>query len=153
MAENRSGRSTGIGGSLILIIFIILTITIFSVLTLVSSQNEIGSVKKGAQAVTDYYNAEKQAAIKAAEIKTAINGITDSQAITDALAEKGAAVSAAPEGVKITFKIKIDENRSIETVLLAAEGDAKVISQKTVSDRELIIDDDMPIWDGSSPIV
>ena len=48
MATERGRASSGIGGSLILIIFIILTVTIFSVLTLVSAQNEIATVKKTA---------------------------------------------------------------------------------------------------------
>lgn len=153
MAAKRSGRSAGIGGSLILIIFIILTITVFSVLTLVSSQNELGTVKKSAQVSTAYYNAEKEAAIKIGEIKTALSGLTDSQAIAEISAEKGASASVTPEGVNISFKVKIDENRSIETALLAANGSTNVVSQKIVSEKGFIIDDDLPIWDGSSPIV
>lgn len=153
MAEKRSGRSAGIGGSLILIIFIVLTITVFSVLTLVSSQNEIGTVKKTAEIAAAYYNAEKEAALKTAEIKSAVSGIDDSQSIADISLEKGAAASVTPEGVNITFKVKIDDNRSIETVLHAANGDITVFSQKIVSEKEFIIDDDLPIWDGSSPII
>lgn len=153
MAEKRSGRSAGIGGSLILIIFIVLTITVFSVLTLVSSQNEIGTVKKTAEIAAAYYNAEKEAALKTAEIKRAVSGIDDSQSIADISLEKGAAASVTPEGVNITFKVKIDDNRSIETVLHAANGDITVFSQKIVSEKEFIIDDDLPIWDGSSPII
>lgn len=153
MAEKRSGRSAGIGGSLILIIFIVLTITVFSVLTLVSSQNEIGTVKKTAEVATAYYNAEKEAAVKTAEIKNAVSGIDDNQSIADISLEQGASASVTPEGVNITFKVKIDDNRSIETVLYAANGNIDVVSQKIVSDKEFIIDDDLPIWDGSSPII
>lgn len=153
MAEKRGGRSAGIGGSLILIIFIILTITVFSVLTLVSSQNEIGTVKKTAEVASAYYNAEKEAAVKTAEIKSAVSGINDSQSIADISFEKGASASVTPDGVSITFKVKIDDNRSIETVLHAAGGNVGIVAQKIVSDSEFIIDDDLPIWDGSSPII
>lgn len=153
MAEKSGGRSAGIGGSLILIIFIILTITVFSVLTLVSSQNEIGNVRKTSEAATAYYNAEKEAAEKTAEIKGAVSGIDDIQSIADISLEKGAFASVAPDGVNISFKVKIDDNRSIETVLLAESGSINVVSQKIVSDKEFIIDDDLPIWDGSSPII
>lgn len=153
MAEKRGGRSAGIGGSLILIIFIVLTITVFSVLTLVSSQNEIGTVKKTVQVSADYYNAEKETAVKTAEIKSAVSGIDDSQKIADICLEKGASASVTPNGVNITFKVKIDEKRSIETVLYAENGNVAVTSQKIVSESEIIIDDDFPIWDGSSPII
>lgn len=153
MTEKRSGRSAGIGGSLILIIFIVLTITVFSVLTLVSSQNEIGTVRKTAEIATAYYNAEKEAAIKTSEIKNAVSGIDDNQSIADISLEQGASASVTPEGVSITFKVKIDDNRSIETVLHAASGNIDVVSQKIVSDKEFVIDDDLPIWDGSSPII
>lgn len=153
MTAKRSGRSAGIGGSLILIIFIVLTLTVFSVLTLVSSQNEIGTVKRTAQASTAYYNAEKEAAIKTAEIKNAVSGLTDSRAVAEASMEQGASASVSAEGVDITFKVKIDDNRSIETVLLAVNGSVAVISQKIVSEKDFIIDDDLPIWDGVSPLI
>ncbi len=153
MAEKRSGRSAGIGGSLILIIFIVLTITVFSVLTLVSSQTEIGTVRKTAEASANYYNAEKETAIKTAEIKSAVSGIDDNQRISDISLEKGASASVTPTGVNITFKVKIDNKRSIETVLYAENGNVDVTSQKIVSENELIIDDNLPIWDGSSPII
>ena len=108
MAEKRGGRSAGIGGSLILIIFIILTITVFSVLTLVSSQNEIGTVKKTAEVAEAYYKAEKEAALKTAEIKSAVSGVSDNQSIANISLEHDATASVTPEGVNITFKVKID---------------------------------------------
>lgn len=151
MIARRSGRSAGIGGSLILIIFIILTITVFSVLTLVSSQNELGTVKKSAQISSDYYNAEKTAAIKTGIIKAAVSELTELREIATTAEKNGADATVSETEVIIKFKVKIDDNRSIETVLKADGSTVKIISKKTVSDNQIIIDDNMNFWDGVTP--
>lgn len=152
MAVKRHQTSAGIGGALILIIFIILTITSFSVLTLVSAKNEMGSVKKSAEIASDYYNAEKEAAVKLNEIKTAASGITDSEEIARIISEKGANANVTMDGIEASFKVNIDENRFLLTEIKIINGEFKIISQKIASENEIIIDDSFNIWDGISPL-
>ncbi|MCM1299713.1 MAG: hypothetical protein NC228_09145, partial [[Eubacterium] siraeum] len=77
MTLQRNGHSSGIGGSLILVIFIILTITVFSVLTLVSAQNELNTVKKSKAMSEAYYAAEKTAAEKCGQIGSIMSSNDD----------------------------------------------------------------------------
>lgn len=152
MAVKRHQKPAGIGGALILIVFIVLTITSFSILTLVSAKNEMGSVKKSAENAADYYNAEKEAAVKLSEIKTAIENVTDSEEIARIIFEKGANANVAIDGIEVSFKVSIDENRFLLTEININNGKFKITSQKITSENEIIIDDGFNIWNGISPL-
>lgn len=152
MAVKRHQKPAGIGGALILIVFIVLTITSFSILTLVSAKNEMGSVKKSAENAADYYNAEKEAAVKLSEIKTAIENVTDSEEIARIISEKGANANVAIDGIEVSFKVSIDENRFLLTEININNGKFKITSQKITSENEIIIDDGFNIWNGISPL-
>ena len=152
MAEKQNKYSSGIGGSLILIIFIVLTITVFSVLTLVSAENELGTVERSAKVSEDYYAAEKEAALKCGELKNAVSGLTDRQEIITALSLMDAAVSANGDDVTVSFTIEIDSIRKLETVLRPENGTLVLVSQKIIVPEDIIIDEGMDIWDGTFPL-
>lgn len=140
--------SSGIGGSLILIIFIVLTVTVFSVLTLVSAQNELGTVSRSAEISKNYYTAEKQAAEKCGELKKALSGLTENSDIVSAAIELGASASSDENGVTVSFSIDIDENRSLDTALRAERGELNIIFCEIVSkDDGITIDDNIELWE------
>ncbi|MCM1054440.1 MAG: hypothetical protein NC394_02860 [Bacteroides sp.] len=148
MAVRSSRATSGIGGSLILIIFIVLTITVFSVLTLVSAQNEADTVNRSAKTFGDYYTAEKAAAEKCGEIKKATEGLSANADIAAAAVSLGAVASSDEHGVNISFTTDIDDKRALETILRAEAGELKLVSQKTSSKNEGIsIDDSIVLWD------
>jgi len=140
--------SSGIGGSLILIIFIVLTITVFSVLTLVSAQNELGTVNRSAEISKNYYSAEKQAAEKCGELKNALSGLTENADIVTAAVSLGVSASEDETGITMSFSVDIDENRSLDTSLRAEQGDLNIISCEIVSKSEgITIDDSIDLWE------
>ena len=112
----------------------------------------MGSVKKSAENAADYYNAEKEAAVKLSEIKTAIENVTDSEEIARIISEKGANANVAIDGIEVSFKVSIDENRFLLTEININNGKFKITSQKITSENEIIIDDGFNIWDGISPL-
>lgn len=148
MANERGRVSSGIGGSLILIIFIVLTVTVFSVLTLVSARNELGTVNRTAKNSKNYYSAEKLAAEKCGELKNALSGLTENSDIVSAAINSGASASSDENGVTVSFSVDIDEKRSLDTALRAEKGELKIISSKIVSkDDGLVIDDSIELWE------
>ena len=151
MAEKQNKFSSGIGGSLILIIFIVLTITVFSVLTLVSAENELRTMEKAVKSSEDYYAAEKEAALRCGELEKAISGLTEPQEISSALLLAGAAVSSDSEGIKVIFTIEIDHIRRLETVVKPENGTLVIVSQKITIPEEIVIDEGLSIWDGTFP--
>lgn len=151
MAEKQNKYSSGIGGSLILIIFIVLTITVFSVLTLVSAENELRTMERAVKASEDYYAAEKEAALRCGELEMAISGLIEPQEINAALLAAGAAVSSGIEGITVSFTVEIDNIRQLETVVKPENGTLVVISQKITIPEEMIIEEGLDIWDGTFP--
>lgn len=151
MAEKQNKYSSGIGGSLVLIIFIVLTITVFSVLTLVSAENELRTVERAIKASEDYYAAEKQAALKCGELEDAVSGLTGQEEISAALLSAGAAVSADDEGITASFTVEIDNVRRLVTVMRPESGTLVIISQKITVPDDIIIDDGHDVWDGTFP--
>lgn len=150
MAVKRNGHSSGIGGSLILVIFIVLTITVFSVLTLVSAQNELNAVTKSKNMAEAYYIAEKVAAEKCGQINDIMSGNNDfTQKLSDLTAIEANAELIGNDG-NITFAVEIDEIRSLKTVLKSENGNLTIISQQIVS-KDSNVDDGYEVWDGQSP--
>ena len=151
MAEKQNKYSSVIGGSLILIIFIVLTITVFSVLTLVSAENELGTMEKAVKASEDYYAAEKEAALMCAELENAVSGLTEPQEISAVLSLAGAEVSTDDEGITVSFTVDVDGIRRLETVMRPENGALVIISQKITVPESIIIDEGLDIWDGTFP--
>lgn len=152
MTVNKSGHSSGIGGSLILVIFIILTLTVFSVLTLVSAQNELNTVKKTEDMTTAYYTAEKAAAEKCGQINTIMSSNYD---LVKKLSDlEGIDVQADLIGNdgNITFTTEVDNLRLLKTVLQSENGNLSIISQQICSKESADIDDGYEVWDGASPL-
>ena len=152
MAEKQNKYSSGIGGSLILIIFIVLTITVFSVLTLVSAENELGTTERSVKASEDYYAAEKEAALRCGELEKMVSGLTETQDISAALSLAGVDVSVVEDGITTSFTVEIDNIRLLETVLKAENGKLVIVSQKITVPQDVIIEDEgIGVWDGSFP--
>lgn len=151
MAEKQNKYSSGIGGSLILIIFIVLTITVFSVLTLVSAENELATMEKAVKSSEDYYAAEKEAALRCAELEDAVSGLTEQGEISAALSLAGAEVSTDEEGITASFTVEIDDIRQLETVMRSENGTLVIVSQRIKVPDEITIDEGMDVWDGTFP--
>ena len=151
MAGKQNKYSSGIGGSLILIIFIVLTITVFSVLTLVSAENELGTVERSVKASEDYYAAEKEAALRCAELERAVSGLTEQGEISAVLSMAGAEVNNDGEGITASFTVEIDGIRQLETVMRPENGTLVIVSQRITVPQEEIADEGMDVWDGSFP--
>lgn len=152
MAENRSGHSSGIGGSLILVIFIILTITVFSVLTLVSAQNELNTVNKSKNMTEAYYAAEKAAAEKCGQINDIMTSDNDFAKKISDLTEIDVQAELIGNDGNITFTTEIDNLRLLKTVLQSDNGKISIISQQICSKESTNIDDGYEVWDGSYPL-
>lgn len=151
MAIQKSGHSSGIGGSLILVIFIILTITVFSVLTLVSAQNELNTVKKTEKMSEAYYTAEKTAAEKCGQINSIMSSDSElAKKLADLSAIEAEAELIENDGT-ISFVTEIDDIRSLKTVIKAENGNMTVVSQQIFSTNSEDIDDGYEVWDGASP--
>lgn len=152
MATKKKGSSSGIGSSLILIIFIVLTLTVFSVLTLSSSKNELNRIEKSVKMSAIYYGAEKTAAEKCGKIKEILNSNSQLAEKITLLSDEGAESELSENGGTVSFTTEIDDKRLLKTVLELNQGDLTIVSQTIHSKNSSAVDDGFEIWDGLSPL-
>ena len=125
MAINRTAHEedgyTTIGFSSILVIFVMLSLTTFTVLTLVSANADYKLSKRVAERTTDYYSADTRAEEKLALIDDALDkayisyGRLDSGIVENALGSiEGLEISNEGMAVTdVTFSEKISDSQSL----------------------------------------
>lgn len=147
MKQQRDQHGIGVGSACILLVFIVLALTVFSVLTLVTAQNELSVAEKSAELSAAYYTAERTAVIKANDIKkAATSSETDIQAAVETL---GATVYEDDFGYTFSFSEEIDSNRVLSVEMRFENDEMKILTWKA-SGQEFEYDDSVDVWDGSS---
>ena len=119
----RRALGINIGTVSIVLIFSVLCLTIFSVLTLVSARNEFKLAEKAADSAMLYYSAEMLAAERLHEIENCIAYGT----------ELPFYASSAAEGniTYIAYSVEIDLFRSLNVTLKYKDGAVTVLSWHT----------------------
>lgn len=144
----RHGTNSGIsiGSSSLILIFVVLCMTVFSVLTLISANAEKKLSDKSAQAVSDYYNADLAATMKINEIAEALS--SSDSAAAQQLIIPDAEFTAAEDGIIVSFDTEIDSRRTLHTEALLTENSLKITEWKTVTKTEAA-EDSPGLWDGT----
>ena len=119
------------GGSALLVIFAVLALTIFAVLSISTVTADRKLADKTAASVTAYYEADCQAEMILAEIRS----------------------GAVPEGVKRDGSLYSDSCPVTDTLNLEVEvrvsgQDYEILRWQTVSSAEWQNDESLPVWDG-----
>jgi len=131
MRKRESFSPAAVGGSSLLVIFAVLCLTVFALLSLSSVQAERRLADAATQAVTDYYAADLQAEIILARLR---NGEE-----IPGLEEKDG---------KYEFEVPISGRQTL-SVALDREGNDWVILRWQAVTREGELDDSMNVWKGS----
>ena len=147
--KQREEHGVGIGNASILLIFIVLTLTIFSVLTLLSAKSEADSAERSAKAVQSYYVADREACIKLQSVKEEIDSAFSLDDMCGELRLMGCTVAEDAAGVTISYYTEVDANRRIYSELRYENGKLSTTAWKTEGTGQLEIDDGIDIWDGS----
>ena len=111
--RSSGGGSANIGGSSILVIFVLLCITTFATLAMVSATASFRLAVQVAQAADDFFAAENIAEEKLAEISNIVNS-ANSQEVNSRLEELGVAYS---DGI-ISYSVDINDNLRLDVELL-----------------------------------
>lgn len=147
--EDRKGAAPMLGGASLIMVFAVLCLTIFAVLTLLTADSERKISESYAKSVDDYYRADTEAAAFVSVLAKALK--TDGMdGFRSAAAEAGAEYAAADaDGVPTVEKsFPIDDNQAL-CVVLAADGTAvRVDRWQVVYTGEWIPDDAPGLWNG-----
>lgn len=147
--KDRRGAAPMLGGASIIMVFAVLCLTIFAVLTLLTADSERRISESCARSVDDYYRADTEAAafvsVLAEALKTdGVDGFY--RAAAEAGAEPAAADADGAPAVEKSFPI--DENQVLY-VVLAADGTAiRVDRWQVIFTGEWVSDDALGLWNG-----
>ena len=123
MRQSSGGGSANIGGSSILVIFVLLCITTFATLAMVSATASFRLATQVASAADDFFAAENKAEEKLAEISGLIRS-SNGEGIQIQIEELGAAYH---DGV-ITYSIRVNESLRLDVEIHVNGASLKVYS-------------------------
>ena len=131
MKKQETFSPAAVGGSSLLVIFAVLCMTVFALLSLSSVQAERRLADAAAQSVTDYYRADLQAEEIVARLRSgeAVEGIEE----TDGICE---------------FMIPISGRQTLSVALEHEGEDWTVLRWQTVT-TEAALDDSLNVWKGT----
>lgn len=131
----------GIGGASLLLIFSVLCLTVFSLLTLSTVRREVVLTEKRKAAVEHYYAADAGAVEIASALLTAERG----GSLPPELG--GIAIQHEGQGV-YAYNYPIDSRRAISVRLRIAGGTSTLLSWKTTDIADWTPDESLDVWEG-----
>ena len=156
MAEKSSRNKVSIGASSLILIFIVLCMATFGLLSLSSAQGDLMLARRNADAVKGYYEADNKGqkwlkdvdGVLMEEMGKGQDSAQCSLEIKDRLGD----LYDRETGL-ISTDIPMDRGRSlrIELVLMCGEKRYEVKSWYVYNSEEYEIDTSMPVWGGEAP--
>ena len=151
MAGETFRNKVNIGLSSLILIFIVLCLSTFGLLSLSSARGDLELAERGAEAVKAYYEADSKGQKWLEKTDSLLMKMEGKS-----LAEKYAALAAEPgnvydEAAGCTFTdIPMEKGQSlrIEAVLTEGSGRYEIRAWYVYDSGEYDIDDAMPVWDG-----
>ena len=157
MGKRESGIRANIGTSSLILIFIVMCLVTFGMLSLTAAKNDLSLAERNASAVTEYYRADSEGEAfyaAAAEHVAFVCGRTSDETERNALfAEKFDKYYLADRGITAT-EIPMDRGQALYIELIPVlNGDGSVIIDKwkVIHTEDYEIDDSMPVWSGVEP--
>lgn len=147
--ENKSTKlsnvSVGMGGTLIITIFVVLCLTVFSVLSFTTAYSDLKLAKKTEEFTNDYYKIHGMAEERLAEIYAALMSVNESIGTTDTPTESF--MNNAAEAIVKLYGVSVTElNNDSLTLYYENQGDK---NQKLCVTLMVMYDDErnLPYYD------
>lgn len=154
MAKQESGYKANIGSSSLILIFIVMCLVTFGMLSLTSSKSDLSLAMRNADAVTEYYRADSEGEafyeMVSGKVKAACSDAAGSEARLARLKEALGAYYR--DGVVVT-EVAMARAQALHIELepdLTGEGSVKVAKWKVIQTEDYEIDDSMPVWGGTT---
>ena len=133
MNERRSLRIPPVGGSSLLVIFAVLCLTVFALLTLSTAQAGARLSRQSAEAVSGYYDADFRAEETLARLRA----------------------GDLPEGVSedngvYSFTCPVSDTQNLEVSVRLEQNGYTILRWQTVSTTDWQPDESLNVWDGQS---
>ena len=146
--ETERSPKANIGSASIVVIFSVLCLTVFAVLSLLSANSEKKMADKTAMAISNYYAADLMGAETAQELITAYKEDVSGENLINVASDYDASVMETDTGFFVYFVKTVDENQELYVELDLTQGIAQILSWKVRSVKEWEPNDDLPVWSG-----
>lgn len=148
--ERRNERRPGfnVGSASIIMIFSVLCLTIFAVLSLVTTNSDLKLSTRAAKSIEDYYAAEYAAETKVLEVKEALGAEgTPTQRLQKMDVD---VIEREDGGAKIRFTQNVDARRDLRVELeLDADGKLSISKWSLEANANWNPDDSISLWSGT----
>lgn len=143
----QEGRNINISGISVLMVFLIMSISIFAVLTLSTAQSEWNLSKKNEEQVEAYYTSDGLAQQQLSKLNTLIKGKSDYVEIKKILQDTDFNVTMQNNMPVIDFKTTPYHNRQIEVhVAVKKDASLKVIKYRLLNTQKYDYDEDLDVF-------
>lgn len=155
MAGHDSRNKVNIGASSLILIFIVLCMATFGLLSLSSAQGELNLARRNAESVKGYYEADNkgQQWLKKVDsiLKEEMGRSQDSDQCSLGIKDRLGDLYDRESGL-IATDIPMDRGQSlhIELALMCGEKRYEIKSWYVYDSGEYEIDDTIPVWDGGA---
>lgn len=163
----RSGIRLSVGGSSLLVIFVILTLTTFATLSLVSANADYKLSQKSMSASTDYYKADTQAEKILGKLDAALAAISGGDYLSQAetVLQEVVGVTTQRDGDTLLafYTVTINDVQDLNVTLAVAQGPERLVRKEwkvvstVVNEQEeglnLWIDEDAGFFEEDESII
>lgn len=143
MAERKkeSFSPPAVGGSSLLVVFAVLCLTVFALLSLTTVRADVRLAEASAKAVSDYYAADCQAQ----EILARLRNGEEPEDL-----ELSLSIAEYPGRIEYTYAytVPISDTRNLEVEVLLSGADYTVLRWQAAPAQEWESDDMLELWDG-----
>lgn len=137
-------RGTGLGSTSLIMIFAVLCLTIFALLTLSTARANQALAEKNAEFSKEYYEADS----RAVRIVAQIQEYAQTGEIPQTIDEIAIRQQETEDGKTVTYCCPVNESQALSVELALECSDFTVVSWKLAQTAEWEADGSFSVWDG-----
>ena len=147
MQNERKSSGINIGSASIIMVFSVVCLTVFAVLSLVTANSEYNLAVKSTDVIKNYYAADAAANEKLAELKSAADS-NDTAALNSKAKELDINCEDKPEGIAVNFSQKVSDSQELLVDAVYQNGEYKINEWRLSPTKDWKPDEGMQFWDG-----
>lgn len=148
MDKRRGYRGISVGIATVVVMFVVLAMTIFAVLSVSTAAQERRLAEKYAAAVTDYWAADAQCAALTNELGARWAQGADTGTLEALAAARGAACTWDGETLVVSYTAPAGESAALDAELHIGETFTVTSWRLTSADGDWSPDESLPVWQG-----
>lgn len=149
--KNAAEMGAHIGSASLVMIFAVLCLTVFAVLSFETAAYEQKLAHKAADAAGAYYIADGIAEERYLAICTLLKTTQNPEEAYEALAAQGVAVERGADGCSLHYSVSIDAMQELQVTLsVQSDGTVRVLQWQTAAAVPWEYEENLQVWDGET---